>query len=55
VGVDEAKITMLALEQAGIPMKEITDRLLEEGLKLFRDAFDNLLDAVEHHCKENII
>jgi transaldolase/glucose-6-phosphate isomerase len=55
VGVDEAKITMLALEQAGVSMEQITDRLLEEGLQLFRDAFDNLLDAVEHHSKENII
>ena len=32
-------------------MKEITGRLLEEGLQLFRDAFDTLLAAVEHHGK----
>ena len=53
LGVDEAKLTMLALEQAGVSMKEITDRLLEEGLKAFTDAFNNLLDAVQHHSKEN--
>lgn len=53
-GVDDAKATLLVLEQAGLPMKEITDRLLEEGLHLFKDAFDNLLAAVAHHAKENV-
>ena len=51
--VDEAKRTLLSLEQAGFSMKAITDRLLEEGLQLFRDAFDNLLAAVERHSKGN--
>ena len=44
LGVDEAKLTILALEQAGVSMKEITDRLLEEGLKAFTDAFNHLTD-----------
>ncbi len=52
--VDDAKATLLALEQAGLAMEEITDRLLEEGLQLFKDAFDNLLSAVAHHAKENV-
>lgn len=50
-GVDQAKDILLALERAGLSMKEITDRLLKEGLQLFRNAFDTLLAAVEHHCK----
>ena len=49
--VDRAKDTLLAFERAGLSMKEITDGLLEEGLQLFRDAFDNLLAAVERHGK----
>ena len=50
-GVKQAKDTMASLEQAGISMKAITDRLLEEGLQLFRDAFDQLLAAIERHGK----
>ena len=50
-GVKQAKDTMASLEQAGISMKAITDRLLEEGLHLFRDAFDQLLAAIERHGK----
>jgi len=50
-GVDDAQATLLLLERVGLSMKEITDRLLEEGLQLFRDAFDTLLAAVEHHGK----
>lgn len=49
--VDDAKAVLLALEQTGLSMKEITDRLLEGGLQSFRDAFDQLLAAVEHHSK----
>ena len=50
-GVKQARDIMAFLEQAGISMKAITDRLLEEGLTLFGDAFDNLLVAVERHDK----
>jgi transaldolase/glucose-6-phosphate isomerase len=51
--VDEARRTFHTLAQAGLSMKAITDRLLEEGLQLFRDSFDNLLAAVERHSKWN--
>ena len=40
----EAK-TMDNLEKAGISMKEVTHKLLEDGVKLFADAFKTLLDA----------
>ena len=39
-----AKI-MENLGKAGISMKEVTDKLLADGVKLFADAFQTLLDA----------
>jgi transaldolase / glucose-6-phosphate isomerase len=33
------------LGKAGISMKEVTDKLLADGVKLFADAFKNLLEA----------
>jgi transaldolase/glucose-6-phosphate isomerase len=45
--LEEAHDTMEVLEEVGVSMKEITDRLLVEGLKLFEEAFDKLLSAVE--------
>jgi transaldolase/glucose-6-phosphate isomerase len=46
-GVDEARETMEKLEQTGISMKEVTDRLLDEGVETFEVAFDKLLSTVE--------
>ena len=46
-GIDEARHTMEALSKAGISMKEVTDKLTKDGVKLFADAFDQLLAAVE--------
>jgi transaldolase / glucose-6-phosphate isomerase len=37
--------TMENLGKAGISMKEVTDKLLADGVKLFADAFKTLLDA----------
>jgi transaldolase/glucose-6-phosphate isomerase len=45
--VDAAHKTMLDLARSGISMKEVTDQLTEDGVKLFADAFDKLLAAVE--------
>jgi transaldolase len=42
-----AQKTMDDLAKAGISMKEVTDKLTEDGVKLFADAFDTLLAAVE--------
>jgi transaldolase len=44
--VDGAAKTMADLAKAGISMKEVTDKLLVDGVKLFSDAFRTLLDAV---------
>ena len=37
--------TMEGLERAGISIKSVTDTLLKEGLELFVDAFEKLLNA----------
>jgi transaldolase / glucose-6-phosphate isomerase len=49
--VDAAHKTMLDLAHSGISMKEVTDQLTEDGVKLFADAFDKLLAAVEKQAK----
>ncbi len=43
--VEEAAKTMASLEKAGIPMKEVTEKLVVDGVKLFADAFNQLLEA----------
>jgi transaldolase len=46
-----AKRTMDNLAKAGISMKEVTDKLTEDGVKLFAEAFDKLLQAIEKTTK----
>jgi len=46
-GLEEAYDTMETLEQVGISMKEVTDKLLREGVDVFAKAFDKLLTAVD--------
>jgi transaldolase / glucose-6-phosphate isomerase len=48
--VPGAAKTMENLAKAGISMKEVTDTLLVEGVKLFADAFKTLLDATGKHA-----
>ncbi len=43
--VEEAAKTMASLEKAGISMKEVTEKLVVDGVKLFADAFNQLLEA----------
>jgi len=45
--VAAARQTMETLPKVGISMKEVTDKLTKDGVKLFADAFDQLLGAVE--------
>jgi transaldolase / glucose-6-phosphate isomerase len=45
--ISGAQKTMDDLAKAGISMKEVTDKLTEDGVRLFADAFDKLLAAVE--------
>ena len=44
--VPGAAKVMSDLAKAGISMKEVTDKLTNDGVKLFADAFDKLLAAV---------
>jgi transaldolase / glucose-6-phosphate isomerase len=44
--VEGARQTMEGLEKAGISMKAATDKLTEDGVKQFADAFKTLLAAV---------
>jgi len=43
--VDEAAKVMASLEKAGISMREVTEKLVVDGVKLFADAFKQLLEA----------
>jgi transaldolase/glucose-6-phosphate isomerase len=50
--VDSAADTMATLHEVGICIKDVTDKLLVEGVQLFSDAFGKLLKAVERQTKE---
>jgi len=49
--VGGARTTMADLAAVGIVMKQVTDKLTADGVKLFADAFDTLLAAVEKNTK----
>ncbi len=50
--VASAQKTMDDLPKAGISMKEVTDKLTEDGVKQFADAFEKLLAAVERSTNQ---
>ncbi|MFZ3243670.1 MAG: bifunctional transaldolase/phosoglucose isomerase [Candidatus Acidiferrales bacterium] len=50
--VEAARETMQTLGRAGISMKQVTDDLVDEGVKLFADAFEKLIAAVESTMKQ---
>jgi transaldolase/glucose-6-phosphate isomerase len=43
--------TMETAAKVGISMKEVTDKLTDDGVRLFSEAFDKLLEAVEKSSK----
>jgi transaldolase len=49
--LDAARKTMADLAGVGIVMKDVTDKLTADGVKLFADAFGTLLAAVEKSTK----
>jgi transaldolase/glucose-6-phosphate isomerase len=49
--LEGARRTMADLAGVGIVMKDVTDKLTTDGVKLFADAFDALLAAVEKNTK----
>jgi transaldolase len=46
-----AQKVMDDLARAGISIKAVTDKLTDDGVKLFADAFDKLLAAVEKNTQ----
>jgi transaldolase/glucose-6-phosphate isomerase len=52
--IEEAKETMAELDRSGISIHAVAERLLEEGVQLFADAFDQLLGAVARKRSENL-
>jgi transaldolase/glucose-6-phosphate isomerase len=49
--LEAARTTMAALDQLGISMKQVTDDLLVQAVKLFVEPFDKLLSAIDRKCK----
>ncbi|HSZ03282.1 MAG TPA: transaldolase [Terriglobales bacterium] len=49
--VESANRTMETVARLGISMKEVTDKLTDDGVRLFAEAFDKLLKAVEKSSK----
>jgi transaldolase / glucose-6-phosphate isomerase len=49
--VESANRTMETAANLGISMKEVTDKLTDDGVRLFAEAFDKLLKAVEKSSK----
>ena len=45
--IPAAQQTMQTLAKAGISIDEITDKLTNEGIRAFEDAFDKLLEAIK--------
>jgi transaldolase/glucose-6-phosphate isomerase len=45
---------MQNLAKAGVSMKDATDKLLVDGVKIFEEAFDKLLGAIEKNRKQNL-
>jgi len=52
--VDVARQTMQNLARAGVSMKDATDKLLADGVKIFEEAFAKLLEAIEKNRKKNL-
>src|SRR5579859_5155909 len=50
--VPGAKKVMEDLARAGISIQQVTDKLTDDGVKLFADAFDKLLAAVEKNTAQ---
>jgi len=51
--IEGARQTMADLAAVGIVMKDVTDKLTADGVKLFADAFDTLLAEVEKNTKRS--
>jgi transaldolase/glucose-6-phosphate isomerase len=50
-GLDDARKVMDTLQAVGISMKQVTDDLVTQAVKLFAEPFDKLLNSVDAKCK----
>lgn len=51
-GVDEAKNTLKELKQIGIDIDEITQKLEDEGIEKFNNAYEKLLKSIDDQLKK---
>ena len=51
-GIPEARRVIDVLDSSGISLRDVTDRLLEDGVKAFMVAFDSLLAALDAASKD---
>ena len=51
LGLTEAEQHLAALDALQIDMKQVTDQLEKDGVKLFADSFSDLLDAIDVKLK----
>jgi transaldolase/glucose-6-phosphate isomerase len=52
--LEAARQTMKTLAGLGISIDEVTDQLTDDGVRLFAEAFDQLLEAVENNSKSPV-
>ncbi len=52
--VEASRRTMKTLTELGISIDEVTDKLTDDGVRLFAEAFDKLLEAVEKNSKSPV-
>lgn len=50
--LDEAREALAKLAEVGIDLDQVTDELLEEGLKKFADSFDSLMNSIQTKCEK---
>jgi transaldolase / glucose-6-phosphate isomerase len=53
--VEGSRDIIHALPAVGISMEEVTEKLLADGVRLFADALDKLLIAVDKRCKNKTV
>src|SRR5437867_4300559 len=51
-GIDEARETMSTLAECKIDMKQVTEKLLVDGARLFSDSFDQLMSVISRKRQE---
>jgi transaldolase len=51
-GIDEAKAQLKKLNELGIDINKITDKLLVDGVKSFSDSFESLLGSLKEKVKK---